>query len=48
MGVPYGTVPVTCPVWAVERWLAHVRSVLPDYDRGPLFLRLGVTRRARM
>jgi len=37
VGIPYGVVPETCPVRAVERWLAHVRGVLPGYERGPLF-----------
>jgi integrase len=48
VGIPYGSVPETCPVQAVERWLAHVRSVLPGYDRGPLFLRLDAGRRIRL
>lgn len=39
VGIPYGAVPETCPVRAIERWLAHVRSVLPGYEHGPLFLR---------
>src|SRR5260370_3912237 len=47
VGVPYGVSAETCPVQAVERWLAHVRSVLPDYDRGPLFLRLDAGGRRR-
>src|SRR5260370_23295510 len=47
VGVPYGVSAETCPVQAVERWLAHVRSVLPDYDRGPLFLRLDAGGRLR-
>jgi integrase len=48
VGVPYGAVPETCPVQAVERWLEHVRSVLPGYDRGPLFLRLDAGGRVRL
>jgi integrase len=48
IGIPYGAMPETCPVGAVERWLAHVRSVLPDYDRGPLFLRLDAGGRLRL
>jgi integrase len=47
VGVPYGVSAETCPVQAVERWLAHVRGVLPDYDRGPLFLRLDAGGRLR-
>jgi integrase len=47
VGIPCGAVPETCPVQAVERWLAHVRSVLPGYDRGPLFLRLDAGGRLR-
>jgi integrase len=30
VGVPYGVTPETCPVQAIERWLAHVRTVVPD------------------
>jgi integrase len=48
VGVPYGVTPETCPVQAVERWLAHVRTVLPGYDRGPLFLRLDAAGRVRL
>jgi integrase len=48
IGIPYGAVPETCPVRAVERWLAHVRAVLPGYERGPLFLRLDAGGRIRL
>ena len=48
VGVPYGATPETCPVQAVERWLAHVRTVVPGYDRGPLFLRLDAAGRVRL
>ena len=48
VGVPYGVTPETCPVQALERWLAHVRTVVPDYDRGPLFLRLDAAGRVRL
>jgi len=48
VGIPYGASVETCPVRAVERWLAHVRSVLPGYDRGPLFLRLDAGGRVRL
>ncbi|MBV9598133.1 MAG: site-specific integrase [Chloroflexi bacterium] len=48
VGIPYGVVPETCPVRAVERWLAHVRGVLPGYERGPLFLRLDAAGRVRL
>jgi hypothetical protein len=40
--------PETCPVRAVEQWLAHVRSVLPGYEHGPLFLRLDAGGRIRL
>ena len=29
VGIPYGAMLETCPVGAVERWLAHGRGVLP-------------------
>ncbi|MBV9328339.1 MAG: tyrosine-type recombinase/integrase, partial [Chloroflexi bacterium] len=48
VGIPYGAVADTCPVLAVEQWLAHVRSVLPGYDRGPVFLRLDAGGRIRL
>jgi integrase len=48
VGVPYGASAETCPVRAVERWLGHVRSVLPGYERGPLFLRLDAGGRLRL
>jgi integrase len=48
VGVPYGVTLETCPVQALERWLAHVRTVVPDYDRGPLFLRLDAAGRVRL
>jgi hypothetical protein len=48
VGVPYGVTPETCPVQALERWLAHVRTVVPRYDRGPLFLRLDAAGRVRL
>jgi integrase len=48
VGIPYGAVPQTCPVHAVERWLAHVRAVLPGYEHGPLFLRLDAGGRVRL
>jgi integrase len=48
VGIPYGSVPQTCPVRAVERWLAHVRTALPGYDHGPLFLRLDAGGRIRL
>jgi integrase len=48
VGVPYGATAETCPVRAVEAWLAHVRAVLPGYDRGPLFLRLDAGGRVRL
>jgi integrase len=48
VGIPYGTALETCPVRAVEHWLAHVRSVLPGYERGPLFLRLDAGGRVRL
>jgi integrase len=48
MGIPYGVSAETCPVRAVERWLAHVRTVLPGYARGPLFVRLDAGGRLRL
>jgi integrase len=48
VGIPYGAITETCPVRAVEQWLAHVRSVLPGYDHGPLFLRLDAGGRLRL
>jgi len=48
VGIPYGAVVETCPVRAVEGWLRHVRSVLPGYERGPLFLRLDAGGRVRL
>jgi len=48
VGIPYGASAETCPVRAVERWLAHVRSVVPGYDDGPLFLRLDAGGRLRL
>jgi hypothetical protein len=40
VGIPYGSVPGTCPIRVVERWLGRLRTVLPGYDHGPLLLRL--------
>jgi integrase len=48
VGIPHGSSPETCPVRAVEQWLAHLRSVLPGYERGPLFLRLDAGGRVRL
>jgi len=48
VGIPYGAIAETCPVRAVEQWLAHVRSVMPGYEHGPLFLRLDAGGRLRL